>query len=101
MRQLRDLWFIQTKPGATGEFHYVLLLNPNAAVELMRSQGKVQDLLYGRFVDRLVEVGAYGEIEAVREFWQAQAAANAAAAAAAQASGVVPPPPPTEKEAAA
>ncbi|WP_222381759.1 hypothetical protein [Rhizobium leguminosarum] len=101
MRQLRDLWFIQTKPGATGEFHYVLLLNPNAAVEWMRSQGKVQDLLYGRFVDRLVEVGAYGEIEAVREFWQSQAAANAAAAAAAQASVIVPPPPPQEKETAA
>jgi hypothetical protein len=65
----------------------------------MRTQGKVQDLLYGRFVDRLVEVGAYGEIEALREFWQSQAAANAAAAA--QASVIVPPPPIQEKEAEA
>ena len=44
----------------------------------------------------------YGEIEAVREFWQCQAAANAAAAAAAaQAWVIVPPPPPKEKETAA
>lgn len=67
MRQLRELLFIQTKPGASGEFHYVLLVNPNAAVEWMRTRGKVQDLLYGRFIDRLVEIGAYGEIEAVRK----------------------------------
>lgn len=99
MRQLRELLFIQTKPGASGEFHYVLLVNPNAAVEWMRTQGKIQDLLYGRFIDRLVEVGAYGEIEAVREAWKSEADAAAAAAAAAQAS--VPPPPPSEKESAA
>lgn len=102
MRQLRDLLFIQTKPGASGEFHYILLVNPNAAVEWLRTQGKVQDILYGRFLDRLVEVGAYGEVEAVREIWQADAAAAAAAAAtAAQASVIVPPPPPPEKENAA
>lgn len=58
MRQLRDLWFIQTKPGATGGFHYVLLLNTNAAVELIRSQGKVEDLFYGVLVDCLVKVSA-------------------------------------------
>lgn len=103
MRQLRDLLFIQTKPGASGEFHYILLVNPNAAVEWMRTQGKVQDILYGRFLDRLVEVGAYGEIEAVREIWQAEAPAAAAAeaATAAQASVIIPPPPPPEKENAA
>jgi hypothetical protein len=96
MRQLRDLLFIQTKPGASGEFHYVLLINPNAAVEAMRNSGKVQDLLYSRFVDRLAEVGAYSEIEEVREFWQSQAAA----AAATQGSVIVtPPPPPTADEA--
>jgi hypothetical protein len=88
MKRLRELWFIQTKPGASGEFHYVLLINPNAAVEWMRSAGLVQDSLYGRFIDRVSEVGAYGEIEAVREFWaqqQAQAAAQAVAKAAAEA----------------
>ncbi|WP_221965463.1 hypothetical protein [Rhizobium laguerreae] len=96
MRQLRDLWFIQTKPGASGEFHYVLLTNPNAAVEWMRSQKKVQDVLYSRFIDRLMDVGAYGEIEAVHEVWRAeQAAAVAAAATSVSATSVSVPPPPS------
>ncbi|MFU4120598.1 hypothetical protein ACM7GH_29270 [Pseudomonas aeruginosa] len=80
MRTLRDLHFIQTKPGASGEFHYVLLMNPNAAVERMRASGQVSDGVYGRFIDRLIEVGAFGEIEAIREFWEAQRAAAPAVA---------------------
>jgi hypothetical protein len=85
MKKLRELWMIQAKPGPSGEFHYILLINPNAAVELMRSNGLVQDGIYARFVDRLMEVGAYGEIEAVREFYAAQKAAADAAAAASDA----------------
>ncbi|WP_291362009.1 hypothetical protein [Devosia sp.] len=85
MRTLRDLWMIQTKPGPTGEFHYVLLLNPNAAMEWMRGQKMVQDGIYSRFIDRLMEVGAFGEIEAVHEVWKAQAEANSIAAAVAAA----------------
>ncbi|ENT5166899.1 hypothetical protein ISH43_29470 [Pseudomonas aeruginosa] len=83
MRTLRDLHFIQTKPGASGEFHYVLLMNPNAAVERMRVSGQVSDGVYGRFIDRLIEVGAFGEIEAIRELWEAQRAAAPAVAEAA------------------
>ncbi|UNY41709.1 hypothetical protein [Burkholderia seminalis] len=76
MKRLRDLNFIQTKPGASGEFHYVLLLNPNAVMEWMRSTGLVQNDLYSRFVERAVDVGAFGEIEAIRA-GLAQAAAPA------------------------
>jgi hypothetical protein len=83
MKRLRELWFIQTKPGPSGEFHYVLLLNPNAAMEWMRTANLIQDGLYGRFIDRVIEVGAYGEIEAVREHWKQLAATQAAATAAA------------------
>lgn len=79
MKRLRELWFIQTKPGPSGEFHYVLLLNPNASMEWMRTAGLVQDGLYGRFIDRLIAVGAFGEIEAVQEIWVAQRASQAAA----------------------
>ncbi len=82
MKKLRELNFIHTKPGASGEFHYVLLLNPNAALEWMKTNSLVQDGLYGRFIDRLIEVGAFGEIEAVREGLEAQRAALVAAAAA-------------------
>lgn len=80
MKRLRELWFIQTKPGASGEFHYVLLLNPNAAMEWMRTASLMQDVLYARFIERVVDVGAYGEIEAVREYWKVQQAAAATAA---------------------
>lgn len=81
MKRLRELCFIQTKPGPSGEFHYVLLVNPNAAAEGMRGAGLIQDGLYGRFVDRLIEIGAFGEIEAVREYWKAYNAQAALAAA--------------------
>jgi hypothetical protein len=74
MKLLRSLGFILTKEGASGEFHYVLLLNPNVAVEVLRQQGKVQDLLYGRFRDRLIEVGGYGEIEAFEAFQEKEKA---------------------------
>lgn len=82
MRKLRELNFIATKPGASGEFHYVMLTNPNAAVEWMRESGLVQDGLYSRFIERLPEIGAHGEIEAVREYWKALKDAEHAAAAA-------------------
>ena len=72
-----------TKPGASGEFHYVMLTNPNAAVEWMRELGKVQDGLYGRFIDRLPEIGAYGDIEALHDYWAALKKAEKAAATAA------------------
>ncbi len=69
MKRLRELDFIRSVSGPTGEFHYVLLLNPNAAVEHMKTKGLVQDGLYGRFRDRLVEVGGYGELEALRAYY--------------------------------
>jgi hypothetical protein len=75
MKRLKELHFIQTKPGASGDFHYVLLMNPNAILEWMRSQKLVQDGIYSRFVDRAVEVGAFGEIEAIRTFLATQQAA--------------------------
>jgi hypothetical protein len=70
MEKLRDLWFIRTKKGPSGEFHYVLLLNPNAAMEWMRTAGLMQDGLYARFLDRVIEVGAHAELEAIRDYWK-------------------------------
>lgn len=83
MKRLRDLRMIQTKPGASGEFHYVLLINPNAAMEWMRSQKWVQDGLYGRFIERLIDVGGFSEIEAVNESFRKTKEAAAAALASA------------------
>jgi hypothetical protein len=62
MRTLRDLGFIEAKKGPTGDFHYVLLLNPNIGIEKQNRQGKVQTVLYGRFRDRLIDIGAQRDI---------------------------------------
>lgn len=79
MKTLQALNFISAKKGPSGDFHYVLLLNPNVAVELLWQKQLVQPGLYGRFLDRLVEVGGYSELEAARAFWQQQAAQQSAA----------------------
>jgi hypothetical protein len=83
MKRLKELWLISAKPGASGEFHYVLLMNPNTSVEWMRTHGLVQDELYGRFRDRMAEIGAFGEIEGAHEYWAEQKVKDAEAAAAA------------------
>jgi hypothetical protein len=83
MKTLRDLEFIRAKPGPSGEFHFILLLNPNIAVERMRERKLVQDGLYGRFRDRVAEVGAAGDWPAHAEAVAEQAAKAAEATAAA------------------
>jgi hypothetical protein len=62
MRTLRDLGFIETKEGSTGNFHYVLLLNPNIAIEKLKRAGNAQTSFYGRFRDRLIDIGAERDI---------------------------------------
>jgi len=66
MRRLRELKLIDAKPGPSGEFHYVLLLSPNAAMEWCRVKGLVQDGVYARFLDRLIEVGGFSELDSFR-----------------------------------
>jgi hypothetical protein len=51
-------------------------------MEWMHSVGLVRAELYSRFIERLADVGAFGEIEAVRQLWAQQQAAEAASAAA-------------------
>lgn len=86
MKALRELWFIACKSGASGDFHYVMLVNPNVAVEYLHRQGKIQAGLYARFIDRVMEIGAYGEIEGFREYMLALDAYNKAQTEVAQAS---------------
>lgn len=90
MRRLRELGFIQTKKGSSGEFHFILLLNPNIAVELMRRKGLVRDGLYGRFIERVADVGAAGD-------WPAHEQAIESASKAATAETAAAPEPPAKK----
>jgi hypothetical protein len=91
MKRLQALNLIAPKRGPSGDFHYVLLINPNVAMEWMRSNKLVQEGLYARFIDRLIEVGGFGELEAIRAFWEQQrAAAVSDSAVATSASSVQP-----------
>lgn len=78
MKTLLALNFISAKKGPSGDFHYVLLLNPNVAVELLWQKQLIQAGLYGRFLDRLAEVGGLSELDAYREWQQQQVAAQVA-----------------------
>jgi hypothetical protein len=72
MKQLVDLNFIMAKKSTSGDYHYVLLLNPNAAMEHMNERGLVQTDLYGRFVDRVTDIGAVDDISDIHAFWEEQ-----------------------------
>lgn len=102
MKKLRELGFIVNKKGPSGDFHYVLLINPNAAVELMKQNGLVQTDLYAKFIDRLGDIGGQKDIDAIRAHWSSILAQNAHEGA--PPSGEAPkaaviPLPPTEEQA--
>lgn len=82
MRKLAELGFILTAPGASGDFHYVVLLHPHWVIEQLKHKGVgVPESIYKRFIERLLEVGAFGEIETIRQHqarWAAEAAASVA-----------------------
>lgn len=93
MKQLVALNFIWCVAGPSGDFHYVLLTNPNAAVEWLHAHGKIQKSLYARFIDRVNEIGAQQDIAALRELWAQNALQAEEVKKAAEAAKAVPPPP--------
>lgn len=57
MRRLQELGFIMSKAGLTGEFQFVLLLNPIQVIEkLYLDQSK--DVAYNTLLSRMAQVGA-------------------------------------------
>lgn len=58
MRVLKELGFIDYKPGPAGPCQYILLWNPHHVVRALRAKGWVQDLMYFAIYQRAVEVGA-------------------------------------------
>lgn len=92
MRKLRELGFIASQKGPSGDFHYVLLLNPNVGIEKLKRAGKIQTGLYGRFHDRLIDIGAQNDILAYNEYLVEVKQAEAKAAAKAAKSAKMPKP---------
>lgn len=56
MRTLKELGFIDTHAGGTGDYHYVLLYNPHKVVWALRD--KIPQQVFMQLRDRAVEVGA-------------------------------------------
>lgn len=58
LRVLKELGFIDYKPGPAGQSQYVLLLNPYHAVRRLRASGWVQDVTYTALMQRMSDIGA-------------------------------------------
>ena len=58
LRVLKDLGFIDYKPGPAGPCQFVLLLNPYKAVKMLRSKGWLQEDTYTALLQRALEIGA-------------------------------------------
>jgi hypothetical protein len=56
MKSLKELGFIDAKPGASGDYHYVLILNPHLVIRKLKP--KIQQGLYMRLFERGQEIGA-------------------------------------------
>lgn len=59
MKKIEELGFIRSIEGATGVFHYVLLLNPYEVVKKLNENEKydVPSVLYHTLIDRVEEIG--------------------------------------------
>jgi hypothetical protein len=58
LRVLKDLGFIDYKPGPAGPCQFVLLLNPYQAVKALRNKGWLQEDTYTALLQRALEIGA-------------------------------------------
>ena len=58
LRVLKDLGFIDYKPGPSGPFHFILLWNPYHAVKKLREKKWVQEGPYIAIRKRALEIGA-------------------------------------------
>lgn len=59
MKKLETLGFVRSAKGASGDFHYILLLNPYEVVNKLKENGEydVPTVLFDTLVDRVDEIG--------------------------------------------
>ena len=64
MRILMDLGFIDAKPGASGDYNYVLLFNPYLVVKrLYENKQLPEEREYFALFDRATEIGAANDLK--------------------------------------
>ncbi|XJI55107.1 hypothetical protein AB2F75_24225 (plasmid) [Escherichia coli] len=61
MKKLRDLGLISTRPGTSGEFHYVIMINPLHMIKKpMNQEGWVKDERYNALFSGCKKWGLIG-----------------------------------------
>lgn len=58
LRVLKDLGFVDFKPGTAGPAQWVLILNPYTTVKKLRQKKWVQEEAYTALLQRAIEIGA-------------------------------------------
>ena len=58
MKKLVELGFIDAKPGASGEYNYVLIFNPYLIIKNNHLEGKIQEHKYNALFGRAMDIGA-------------------------------------------
>lgn len=56
MKKLQELGFIDAKEGASGDFHYVLILNPHIVIQKLK--GEIQESRFRQIYNRTLNIGA-------------------------------------------
>lgn len=64
MKTLQELGFIDAKEGASGDFHYVLILNPHIVIQKLKD--RIQEFRFRQLYDRALNIGAK-DFEAAHE----------------------------------
>tara|TARA_R110002124_G_scaffold179557_1_gene347191 strand:- start:1240 stop:1788 length:549 start_codon:yes stop_codon:yes gene_type:complete len=59
MRKLKELGFIDSKAGASGEFHYVLIMNPILTIQTFYLDSERTDDDYTALVSKTIQVGDF------------------------------------------
>lgn len=58
IRVLKELGFIDYKPGPAGPMQFILMLNPYSVVKALRGKAWVQESQYTALLQRAMEIGA-------------------------------------------
>ncbi len=56
MKTLQELGFIDAKEGASGAFHYVLILNPHIVIQKLKN--RIQESRFRQIYNRALDIGA-------------------------------------------
>jgi hypothetical protein len=59
MATLAEFGFIKAHKGSSGDFHYLLLMNPHKVVWKLKEKGQIPRQLFLPLLDRATEIGAY------------------------------------------